>query len=360
MDMAAMDSCGHEMADGHVSMPLPAEEKFTVAVEVCLKANSTARADDVRQAVERMMEKRSMAYVDGPIPVVLGEDQFIDENVESICICDTDSIIGDNRFLLFWQIKLQINVYQLNEDEPGEETEGDEEIATFYEWQLPSKDFHGLWESLVYDSGVKQRLLKYAASALVFSDMGVNTKLISWNRVVLLHGPPGTGKTSLCRALAQKLAIRFRQRYSQAQLIEVNAHSLFSKWFSESGKLVTKLFYKIHELVEDGESLVIILIDEVESLTSARQAALSGSEPSDSIRVVNAVLTQLDGLKKRPNVMVLTTSNITGAIDIAFVDRADIKAYIGPPSVQPRYEILRSCMAELQRAGIIVSPMCQG
>ncbi len=51
-------------------------------------------------------------------------------------------------------------------------------------------------------------------------------------------------------------------------------------------------------------------------------------------RAVNALLTQLDALKAFPNVMVLTTSNITEAIDLAFVDRADIKAYIGPPSLQ--------------------------
>jgi AAA+ superfamily predicted ATPase len=41
--------------------------------------------------------------------------------------------------------------------------------------------------------------------------------------------------------------------------------------------------------------------------------------------VVNALLTQIDGLKSRPNVMVLTTTNITQAIDLAFVDRADLK-----------------------------------
>ena len=43
---------------------------------------------------------------------------------------------------------------------------------------------------------------------------------------------------------------------------------------------------------------------------------------------------QLDALKAHPNVLVLTTSNITGAIDLAFVDRADIKAYVGPPGIQ--------------------------
>lgn len=49
------------------------------------------------------------------------------------------------------------------------------------------------------------------------------------------------------------------------QLIEVNAHSLFSKWFSESGKLVNKLFASIQELVDDPNCFVVVLIDEVSS-----------------------------------------------------------------------------------------------
>lgn len=49
---------------------------------------------------------------------------------------------------------------------------------------------------------------------------------------------------------------------------------------------------------------VFVLMDEVESLTAARQASIAGSEPSDAVRVVNAVLTQLDQLKVLPNVLV--------------------------------------------------------
>ena len=62
---------------------------------------------------------------------------------------------------------------------------------------------------------------------------------------------------------------------------------------------------------------------QVESLTAARQSAMSGSEPSDAIRVVNALLTQIDQVKRHSNVLILTTSNVTGAIDLAFVDRSD-------------------------------------
>lgn len=118
-------------------------------------------------------------------------------------------------------------------------------------------------------------------------------------------------------------------RFSRGHLIEVNAHSLFSKWFSESGKLVTKLFSKIGEFVDDAGAVVFVLIDEVESLTAARRAAVAGSEPSDAIRAVNAMLTHLDALRAHPNVMVLCTSNLPEAVDIAFVDRADIKVCLG-------------------------------
>lgn len=258
--------------------------------------------------------------------------------------------------VLYWEASFRIYVYvayesqsfDLNED--GDADESGSSTCTMS--SLPNEKTEGLWESLIYDAQLKNSLLNYVSTAMYFSEHQVNQHLVACNRIVLCYGPPGTGKTSLCRALAHKLAIRMN-RFESATLLEVNAHSLFSKWFSESGKLVARLFSKIKSLAEDEKALLFVLIDEVESLTAARKTALSGVEPSDALRVVNAVLTQLDSLRNQANCVILTTSNVTQAIDNAFTDRADLKQYIGPPSLCARYEILRNCTEELIRAKII-------
>jgi len=228
-----------------------------------------------------------------------------------------------------------------------------EEIQAASQIILPSKDLHGIWDNLIYGDDVKERLLRYVFTAMKLSDSGVDPNLVSWNRLVLLHGPPGTGKTSLCRALAQKLSVRLSDRFDYGYLVEVNSHSLFSKWFSESGKLVQKMFSHVQELIDDPCAFVCVLIDEVESLAAARKA--SSSEPSDAIRVVNAVLTQIDTIKQHNNVLIMTTSNITGTIDLAFVDRADIKQYIGPPGAEACYGMLSGSLEELKVKGLITT-----
>uniref|UniRef100_A0A7S1EFY0 AAA+ ATPase domain-containing protein n=1 Tax=Hemiselmis andersenii TaxID=464988 RepID=A0A7S1EFY0_HEMAN len=330
------------------------ETKVPVYVEAETLASSRAARADLLERVGHFMVSSMSSYKDGAVD--FSGDEFLRQNLKALAV--TDLVMGGktaNGEVPLWQAALQVRLFQCSDEGVCEETEGDTTSCNI--WTLPAVEFRDLWDTLVYDSEVKSHLLEYATSAMYFADKGVNASVVSWNRVVLLHGPPGTGKTSLCQALAQKLSIRMSDRFSFGQLVEVNAHSLFSKWFSESGKLVNKLFATIQELIDDPQCFVVVLIDEVESLTAARKSAVNGNEPSDAIRVVNALLTQIDQLKQFKNVMVMTTSNITEAIDLAFVDRADIKQYIGLPSPAARYQILASCVQELMRVSIINPPV---
>ena len=103
--------------------------------------------------------------------------------------------------------------------------------------------------------------------------------------MILLHGSSGTGKSSLCRALAQQLSKRLSRHYPFCKLVEIDAQSLFSKFFSESGKLVSALFGKLEAMLDkDGDTFLCVFIDEIDGLANARQFSTKSSEPRDSLR----------------------------------------------------------------------------
>ena len=323
----------------------------SVEVEIVQKKKSNVDKKLIEKEVDQWLRREE--HVPNGISLShFSEDvscKFLTDNIEYVRVCEDRTAATH-----LPSVNTFYKCYKLVTLGPETEEicqEGEEEIRAA---QLPNSEYQGVWENLIYDTDIKRELLKFVSTSLLLSDRGVDGGIVTCNRVVLLHGPPGTGKTSLCHALAQKLSIRLQDRFRSTHLVEINSHSLFSKWFSESGKLVQKMFTEIKRLMEDSRALICVLIDEVESLTAARKNAMSGSEPSDAIRVVNALLTQLDSIKNASNVLILTTSNITGAIDLAFVDRADIKQYVGHPSQAAVYQILHTCLQELMRKGVVV------
>ncbi|KAJ3014821.1 Pachytene checkpoint protein 2 [Thoreauomyces humboldtii] len=368
-------------------------DALVLHVEACLLPTSTARYDSTRKHVETFLREFHPTVVLHTCiqPDELADVPFLKEHLESIKICEvrgSGNAVSDVQALS--EAILSIHVFQLNAGEGVDHVGEEEDVVASNHWVLPARGLQGVWESLIYDDDIQLQLLDYVYTSMLFGDCEVDTNIISVNRVALLHGPPGmmtryllpvwdTTKSMNYRnwkdvtnvvvpiasrdwsdfaLLFPKLALPSTgtDRYSFGKLVEINSHSLFSKFFSESGKLVMRMFQQIHQLLDDPDAFIVVLIDEVESLSAARKAALSGMEPSDAIRVVNALLTQLDQLRRRKNVLVMTTSNITEAIDIAFIDRADIKQYIGPPSQRARYAILSSCLAELVAKGLIIQP----
>ncbi|OCF41656.1 hypothetical protein I317_04567 [Kwoniella heveanensis CBS 569] len=326
------------------------DERIVVHVEARLRPDSTG--------LLRSLEPSLMSFVqtiERPITLgarLLGWDEIavLNSNVERVWVGEGPQGVSSVRPA---DAKIQLHIYRANESDDLEEfsadfDDDDEEKVTAASMRvLPSLELDGIWDTLVYADDLKTRLLNYIYSTIHFSELQIDSDIVAWNRVVLLHGPPGTGKTSLCRALAQKISVRLDKSYSQGKLIEINSHSLFSKWFSESGKLVQRLFETVTKEVDDESQFVVVMIDEVESLTAARAGAMRGNEPSDSLRVVNALLTQLDKLRMRKNVLVMTTSNLAEAIDEAFISRVDMQEYVPLPPPQAVYHILSGCLDEM-------------
>lgn len=127
----------------------------------------------------------------------------------------------------------------------------------------------------------------------MMSQPGLNLSTFNWNRVCLLHGPAGSGKSTLCRALAQKLSIRLGHLYETSTLMEINANAMLSKYFGESGKIISATFDGVVGMAQDRGRFVCVVMDEVETIAGCRDKSASGSECRDGLRVSSALDMQM-------------------------------------------------------------------
>ena len=142
---------------------------------------------------------------------------------------------------------------------------------------------------------------------------------------LLLHGPPGTGKTLLARAVANE---------TDAHFITLSGPQIMSKFYGQSEENLRRIFKEAQE-----NAPAIIFIDEIDSISPKREEVQGEVER----RVVAQLLSLMDGLDPRENVVVIGATNRVNALDEALrrPGRFDREIEIGVPNVDGRLEILQ-------------------
>jgi transitional endoplasmic reticulum ATPase len=188
---------------------------------------------------------------------------------------------------------------------------------------LEPPDVH--WSDIGGLEEVKHELQEAVEWPMRFPDM-YNKLGHTIPKGVLLHGPSGTGKTMLAKAVATE---------SEANFISVKGPELLSKWVGESEKGVREIFRRARQA-----SPCIIFFDEIDSIAPIR--GLDGSGHTSTERMVSQLLTEMDGIDEMHGVVVLAATNRADMIDPALLrpGRYDKIIYVPNPDIKTREKIL--------------------
>lgn len=211
---------------------------------------------------------------------------------------------------------------------------------------LPSDHHDGPWDHIVVPPGTKQRLLNQAVLKLRHG-AALATLPGAPHGLIVLLGPPGTGKTTLAQGLAQAAA-RELAPLGSTTLIEVDPHAFPSELLGESQRNIVRFMTETIPEYAARRPHTVVLIDEVESLAVRRSYASFETNPVDVHRATDALLMGMDVLARRqPRVLFVCTTNFPDSIDEAFTSRADYLLHLGLPDEQAVTMIVRNSLREL-------------
>lgn len=213
--------------------------------------------------------------------------------------------------------------------------------------RLPQTEYEDDWNKIFVAEEIKTRLLSQAV--LSFTVRGkVSATAVPLHGIILLVGPPGTGKTTLARGLANRVAQTFGSE-KPFHFITVEPHSLASSGLGRSQQAVRDLLQNtIAEHASQGP--LIVLLDEVETLAPDRRKMSLEANPVDVHRATDAVLASVDQLAAdHPRLLFIATSNFTEAIDGALLSRADLIQFIDKPDKEACQAILLDTLSALAK-----------
>jgi AAA+ superfamily predicted ATPase len=211
---------------------------------------------------------------------------------------------------------------------------------------LPADHHDGPWDHILTAPGVKERLLNHALLTLLHGP-ALATLAGLPHGLIILSGPPGTGKTTLARGLAQMAARSVAPR-GATTYVEIDPHAFPSELLGESQRNITQLMTDTIPELAARRPHTIVLIDEVESFAVRRSAASFGANPVDVHRATDALLAGIDAVAADlPRVLFVATTNFTDAVDEAFLSRADLVLRLSLPDTTTIGQFIRHILQEL-------------